>query len=117
NSLEKDAFPQMGNLPIAEVTPHICLSVVRSIEKRGAHETAHRVHQRMSAIFQFGIAAQACTTDPASMIKTLLKPKPPVVSQPAITDLAALREMLRTVEAMPAHPVTKLALRFLAVSF
>jgi len=116
-SLEKDAFPTIGHLPIGEVTPSLCLTAIRKIEARGAFETAHRVFQRMSAVFQYGIAAQACTTDPASMIKTLLKPKPTVVPQPAITDLAGLREMLRTVETVPAHPVTKLATRFLALTF
>jgi integrase len=116
-SLEKDAFPTIGNLPISEITPQICLTVIKGIEARGAYETAHRVFQRMSATFQYGIAAQACATDPALMIKTLLKPKPTVVPQPAITNLSDLRAMMRTIESVPAHPVTKLAMRFLALTF
>jgi integrase len=36
--------------------------------------------------------------------------------QPAITDLAKAREMLQTAEAEHAHPVTKLALRIIALT-
>jgi integrase len=39
-----------------------------------------------------------------------------VVSQPAITDLGKLREMLRKVENTPSHPVTKLAMRMIALT-
>ncbi|AOW49860.1 tyrosine-type recombinase/integrase [Acetobacter ascendens] len=35
---------------------------------------------------------------------------------PAITNLSELREMMRVVESLPAHPVTILAIRFLALT-
>jgi integrase len=116
HSLETLVFPAIGALPIDRITPAIVLGVIRAIEARPAIETAKRVRQRMSAIFEFGIALQVCQTDPASMIRTLLKPLPTPTKQPAITDLAKLREMLAAVEAMPAHPVTKLATRMIALT-
>jgi integrase len=36
--------------------------------------------------------------------------------QPAITDLEGARQVLRDVEAIPGHPVTKLAMRLLALT-
>jgi hypothetical protein len=56
SSLEKEVFPWIGALPIAELDEPIVLSVLRTIEKRGAIETAHRVRQRMSAVFVQAIA-------------------------------------------------------------
>ncbi|SER06603.1 protein of unknown function [Sphingobium sp. YR768] len=55
-SLERDVFPAIGDMPIAQLTPPLVLSVLREIEARGAIETAKRVRQRISAVFIYGIA-------------------------------------------------------------
>ena len=47
-SLERDVFPQLGQLPITEINPPAVLGVLRAIEARPAIETARRVRQRMS---------------------------------------------------------------------
>src|SRR3990167_9406284 len=39
--LENDAFPWLGGRPIADITPHELLKVLRRIEERGAVESAH----------------------------------------------------------------------------
>lgn len=115
DSLASDVFPKIGGLPIAEIDAPAVLSVLREIEKRGAIETAHRVRQRMSAVFVYGIASGVCSTDPAAIVggamETVQKGR-----QPAITDLDAARAMLGKTEIMPASPITRLALRFLALT-
>ena len=63
-SLERDAFPALGALPIAQLTPPIVLAVLREIEARGAIETARRVRQRISAVFVYAIAQGIMQTDP-----------------------------------------------------
>jgi integrase len=114
-SLERDVFPTIGNLPVNIITAPLVYSVVRAIETRGAVETAHRVRQRISAVFVYGIATGVCETDPAATIKGALAP---VVKghMPAIIELDGLREMLRKAEAERCHPVTKLGLRLLALT-
>ena len=47
-SLERDVFPTIGSLPIAQLSPPLILGVLREIETRGAIETAKRVRQRIS---------------------------------------------------------------------
>jgi hypothetical protein len=54
-SLEADAFPSLGDLPIKEIPPPIVLSVIRAVESRGALDVASRVLQRISAIFRYAI--------------------------------------------------------------
>jgi integrase len=114
-SLERDVFPQLGALPITELGPPAVLAVLRSIEARPAIETARRVRQRMSAVFVYGIASGVCQTDPAAIVQGAMAPLTKG-RQPAIVDLDEAREVLRRAEAEPAHPVTKLALRLLALT-
>lgn len=115
HSLERDVFPEIGPLPIREITAPAVLTVLRKIEARPAIETARRVRQRMSAVFVFGISSGRCDNDPAAIVKQAMAP---LVKgrQPAITDLDEAISMLATAEAEPAHAVTKLALRFLALT-
>lgn len=115
SSLEVHVFPKLGKLPAAQITPPMILGVLRAIEARPAIETAHRVRQRISAVFVDLIAQGAVEQDPAAAVKPALKPVEKG-RQPAITDLGELREMMRRAEAIPAHPVTRLGLRLLALT-
>lgn len=115
-SLERDIFPQIGGLPIAQLTPPIVVAALREIEARGSIETAKRVRQRISAVFCYAIAEGMAEFDPAEKLGAVLKPRGPRGRQPAITDLVALRKMILTAEQDYARPVTRLALRFLALT-
>lgn len=114
-SLERDVFPAIGALPIAQLTPPLVLGVLREIEARGSIETAKRVRQRISAVFVYGIAKGIVETDPAEKLGAVLKPLRRG-RQPAITDLEPLRQMIKEAEEDYARPVTRLALRFLALT-
>ncbi|MDB5706166.1 MAG: integrase [Sphingomonas bacterium] len=114
-SLERDVFPAIGDLPIAELTPPLILAVLREIEARGSIETAKRILQRISCAFGFAIAEGKVNTDPSERLAEALKPLRRG-RQPAITDLAPLRVMIRAAEEDDARPVTRLALRFLALT-
>ena len=114
-SLKKYAFPTIGALPVAEIeTPHV-VNVLRGIEDAGAPETARRVRQRISAVFVHAVALGLAKNDPAHLARGALAPMKKG-RQPAITQLEPLREMLRAAEAIPAHPVTRLGLRLLALT-
>ncbi|WP_157220416.1 tyrosine-type recombinase/integrase [Flavisphingomonas formosensis] len=114
-SLERDVFPTIGDLPIAQLTPPLILAVLREIEARGAVETAKRVRQRISAVFVYAIAQGICQTDPAEKLGKVLKPLRKG-RQPAITDLVPLRRMINAAEEDYARPITRLALRMLALT-
>lgn len=116
NSLEKDVFAWIGKLPITEIDEPMVLSVLRKIEKRGAIETAHRVRQRMSAVFVHAIAEGVASRDPAAVVTKALKPVPRTRKRPALVTLASLHDMLRKTECEPASPLTKLASRLLALT-
>lgn len=115
-SLECDVFPGIGTLPIRDLSATKILEVLREIEERSAIETAKRVRQRISAIFVYAIAAGIATEDPAEKMGAALKSLPKRNKQPAITDIAKLRAMLSDVDGDCARPVTRLALRLIALT-
>ncbi|MGH6614830.1 tyrosine-type recombinase/integrase [Sphingomonas sp.] len=114
-SLERDAFPAIGGLPIADLTPPLILAALREIEARGSIETAKRVLQRITAVFGFAIAEGIVTTDPSERLDAALKPLRRG-RQPAILELRPLRNMIRAAEEENARAITRLGLRFLALT-
>ncbi|MFC0205772.1 tyrosine-type recombinase/integrase [Novosphingobium soli] len=114
-SLERDAFPFIGDLPVSQLTPPKVLEVLQAIEQRGAIESARRLRQRISSVFVFAIAKGIAEKDSAEKLAAVLKPLRKG-RQPAITDLKALKKMIGEAEQDYARPITRLALRLLALT-
>lgn len=53
--LEKDIFPEIGHLPVRDITAPRLLSAIRKMEERGAHELARRARGTCEQIFAYGI--------------------------------------------------------------
>jgi len=115
DSLEREVFPEIGNAPIREIGAPEVIALLRTIEGRGAKETARRIRQRMSAVFVYAISTGRADADPAAAVQKAMAPLKKG-RQPAIVDLGEARMMLAKAEAEHAHPVTKLALRILALT-
>jgi integrase len=114
--LETEILTTLGDRPIKDVTAPAVLEVLRRIESRGAIDTAHRIRGRLSDVFAFGIGEALCETNPAEAIKAAMSPMPKGGHRPAATTLEDARDVLRAAEAIPAYPVTRLAMRFLALT-
>ena len=114
-SRERDVFPAKGARPITQLTPPLVMGVLREVEARGSIETAKRIRQRISSVFVYAIAEGITKDDPAEKLGAALKPLRKG-RQPAITELAPLRKMIITAEEDYARPITRLALRFLALT-
>jgi integrase len=114
-SLARDVFPAIGDLPIRDIKAAEILALLRKVEGRGARETARRIRQRIGCVFTYAIASDRADANPAALLEDALAP---VVKgrQPAIVDLEAARKIIRDVDASPGHPVTKLAIRLLALT-
>ncbi|MFA5958759.1 tyrosine-type recombinase/integrase [Hyphomicrobium sp.] len=116
DSLEKDVFPTLGNKPLRDITPAMVIEALRKVEARSAIETAHRIQQRVSMVFGFAVAGGRCDVNPAAIVKQALAPLPPKGRQPAVKSLDEARQVLVSTASIPASPVTKLAMRFLALT-
>jgi integrase len=115
HSMERDAFPGIGPYPVRDVTVSDVLAVLRAVEARGSNETARRLRQRIGSVFDFAIASGKADSNPATTVKGAMAPLTRG-RQPAITELDAARALLGRIEAMPGHPLTKLAHRLLAIT-
>ena len=115
-SLERDIFPYLGSMPLAEIDKPLLLSILRKIESRGAIETARRIKQRVAAIYRYANAEGAKLENPAADINDALKPLPPPKRYPALLDVGSIRTMIGDVDRAGASPVNRLAARLLALT-
>ncbi len=103
--------PALGTRPIAEISPHELLAVLKKVERAGQRETARRLRSFSSRVFRYAVATARATVDPAQPLQGALV-SPVVKHHAAITDPIAFGKLLRSIEAYSGQPVTKLALRF-----
>ncbi len=118
NCLEVDVFPRIGTRPIASIDAPELLAIIRTVESRGVRETAKRVLQRSRAVFQYGIMTGRCTRNPAADIdaETVLK-KSAGVQHMARVKATEIPQLMRDIDEYSGDLVTRLALRFMALTF
>jgi len=103
--------PALGTRPIAEISPHELLAVLKASERAGHRETARRLRSFASRVFRYAVATARATVDPAQPLLGALT-APVAKHHAAITDPIAFGKLLRSIETYSGQPVTKLALRF-----
>jgi integrase len=115
--LEYNLFPEIGAMPIADLTAPALLSALRKVEYRGAHDLAHRVLQVSGQIFRYGIATGRCERDLSTDLRGALAPHKGK-HQATITP-EELPDLLRAIDgyAELGDRLTSLALRLLALTF
>jgi integrase len=72
--LENDIFPEIGAMPIADITHQQMIAALRKIEKRGAQEIAHRLKATCARIFSYASQQGIRNLNPAADLKDVLKP-------------------------------------------
>ncbi|MDE2084442.1 MAG: integrase arm-type DNA-binding domain-containing protein, partial [Xanthomonadaceae bacterium] len=109
-------LPALGARPIADITAPEILAILRGIEARGAHETAHRVKQRIGQVFRYAIATGRAERDPSNDLRGALAP---VVTSPrsAVTDPKEVSELLCAIDGYEGQPVTMAALKLAPLVF
>jgi len=114
--LEANVFPWIGHRPVAEIDAPELLAVLKRIEARGAHETAHRVRARFGQVFRYAIAHGTASRDPSADLRGALAP---VVtrSHAAITDPKKVGDLLRALEGYSGQFTTRCALQLAPLFF
>ena len=104
------AYPLIGNIPIAQITPHEALAVLRKIEATGAYETARRMRSVLSRVFRYGVATVRCEKDVAADLRGAIA-VPKVKHFAAITRPSEVGALLRAIDGYTGHKVTVMAMR------
>lgn len=120
NTLEREAFPKIGHLPITEIEAPDVLDILRAIEARGAFEVRGRVLQRVRAVFAYAIASGRSRHNPATELGGALAPRPKVQHFAALSE-KELPEFLRALadyqQRAKSSPIVFAATRLLALTF
>jgi integrase len=100
----------IGPQPIASIEPPELLSVLRRIESRGKHETAHRTLAVCGRVFRYAIATGRATRDISADLRGAL-----AIAEKsnfaAITEPRKVGELLRAIDGYRGQPSTEFALR------
>jgi integrase len=115
NSLENHVYPTLGHKPVDTITSADVLTVLIPIWN-ALPETATRVQQRLSTVFDFAIAQQLRIDNPAAAVRAALPRRPRLKEHQPALPYEQVPAALATVEASTAREATKLALRFLVLT-
>ena len=105
--------PDLGHLPVAEITARRVLDAVRKIEARGRHETAARVRETVGRVIRFAIATGRAENDPTPALRGALT-SPITRHRPAFTTAPEFARLLRAVWDFDGQPETVACLKLLA---
>ncbi len=115
--LERDVFPEIGNMPINSIEPPDLLDALRKIEKRGALDIASRAKQICGQVFRYGIQTGRCKRNPAPDLQGALKTRK-TKHFPAL-DAKEIPEFLQALERNDARlfPRTRRAIMLSMLTF
>lgn len=115
--LAADVFPAIGTRPIDAIEAPELVAMVKAIAARGALDIAKRALQTTGQIFRFAIAHGKAKRNPAADIKPgdILAARKKV--NYARLETKELPELLRHIESYQGAPVTRLAIKLMALTF
>lgn len=115
--LEKDVFPIMGSKPVEMIKASSIRIAVQGVVKRGALDTATRVHQYIRTILGYAVAHELIEINPArDLLLTDIIPKKKTKNQNRI-DLKELPKLLQDIEAYDGNKLTLYALKLISLTF
>lgn len=95
--LKNVMYPAFGSEPIGQIKPSALRTVLKSIEDRGRHETAHRVRALYGRIARYAVATERAERDISETLKDEMVAVP-VNHFAAITDPKRVGELLRAID-------------------
>jgi integrase len=113
--LENHIFPRLGHRPLTEITTLDVLDVLRVIETSGALDMAQRLMQVCGQVFRYAITTGRADRNPVTDLRGALKT--PVRKHHAYLKADELPEYLEKLETYDGGVETKLALKFLLLTF
>jgi len=115
NELKADLFPMLGKRPVTDLKTRDLVSVLKSVEKRGALDLAGRLRQRIVGIMRTAVQHNLIDYNPAldlsgstATAKTRHRPALP---------LDRLPELLKRIDADTGRPLTRLAVELTLLVF
>lgn len=110
--LLSQTFPTLGKRPIAEISAHEMLLVLKRVESTKRYDTANRIRSTCSQVFRYAIATARAERDICSDLRgALITPR--TTHRAAVTNSAEAGGLLRAIEDYDGNTLTRIALRLL----
>jgi integrase len=113
---EKDLFPHLGALPLADITAPVLLAVLRRVERRGALQLVRDLREYAGQVFRFGIQEGHCSHNPAPDLVEALKAHTKR-HMAAVLEPHKVGELMRALDGYHGQPTTRAALLLSALLF
>ena len=113
-SIRDYVLPDLAHKRLANIKRKELVAVVSAVEGKGKVETAHRIGQRIRAIFDHAIDHGDIESHPAAGLARVLTPPEP--RRMAAVTLEELPKLLQDVQSYP-EPETRIGLELLAHTF
>ncbi|QYF95758.1 integrase arm-type DNA-binding domain-containing protein [Massilia sp. PAMC28688] len=114
--LEKNVFPVIGGMPIADISPRDVLRALHVVEARGAIESAHKIKQLCGQVLRFGVANGLTQRDVTADLGDALSAIPQR-HYAAITEPKDASRLLKAIYTYDGHPYCVAALRLAPLVF
>ncbi len=117
---ELDVFDTLGKLPINDIQAQQVADCVKAIAGRDALDLAKRVHQTIGQVFRYAIAhnkESKVTRNPATDIKPSDIIEARKKENYARIEIKELPALLRAIDASNSQPLTRLAVKLMALTF
>lgn len=109
NRMEKDVFPEIGNMQIDQITSKQVVELLKKVENRGALEIAKRLKANIARVFRYAMQLDLCERNVAADLQDVLKP----VAKKHFNSIASseLPEFLKRLDAnvTRSFPETRIA--------
>ena len=115
--LDSNILPSLGAFQITEIDAPDIVAMVRAIEARGARDIAKRAMETTGQIFRYAIAHGKATRNPARDFRPSDVLKSSRKTNYARIDEKELPQFLKTIELYRGTPLTRLALKLMALTF
>jgi integrase len=115
--LETNITPHLGKLPVALIEAPDLVAMMQAIAKRGALEIAKRALQMTAQIFRYAIAHGYAKRNPATDFRPSDIVQPRAKVNFARVGEKQLPDLLKAIEAYEEKPLTRLALKLMALTF
>ncbi|WP_315773791.1 MULTISPECIES: tyrosine-type recombinase/integrase [unclassified Bradyrhizobium] len=111
-------YREIGDRPLCEIAPPELLTALRRVEARGRFYTVGRLRSTASRVFQFGVGAAYCDSDPTRDLKHALTRAPKGSPRPALTDPDDVGDLMRRIEVYDAKNggLVRYALKLIALT-
>lgn len=115
--MDADIIPRLGSRQIDEIEPPDIVAMIQAIQARGATDVARRALQTTGQIYRYAVALGYVKHNPATVFRPSDVLPQKRVENFARLDVAHFPELMRKIEFYDGSPITRLALKMMALVF